>query len=349
MTDINYYDFDLPEELIAHTPLPERDRCRLLVVDRLSHSFYEKTFRDIVDYLERGDVLVLNNSKVVKSRIYAKCERTQKEHEMLITNFLKTKEFLALVRKIKRLRVGDILTIRNFKFTFKGVENGLGLFESDKPFSVNDLEEIGEIPLPPYIEKKREKLNLPRVTEADNVFYQTVYSSVAGSIASPTAGLHFTEELLKEIERKGVLIRYVTLHIGLGTFEPIRTKNIEEFRLKGEYMEIEKEVIDDIIECKKRGNKIVAVGTTVVRALETTFLDISKNRNGFKGITELFIYPGFKFNVVDNLITNFHLPKSSLILLVSAFAGKDLIMKAYSYAIEKKFRFYSYGDAMLIV
>lgn len=349
MINIDEFDFELPEELIAHTPLQERDKCRLLVVDRKNQSFQERIFIDVVNYLNKGDILILNNSKVVKSRIFARCERTQKEHEMLITNFSKENEFLALVKNLRRLKIGDVLTIKNFRFIFRGMEEGLGIFESDKQFSVKDLEEIGEIPLPPYIEKKREKLHLPRVMEIDEIFYQTVYSSVYGSIASPTAGLHFTNELLEEIRNKGVVVEYITLHVGLGTFEPVRTQNVEEFRLKGEYMEVSKEVIEKVLMAKERGNKVVAVGTTVVRALETVFSDINKNRNGFRGITEIFIYPGFKFNVVDSIITNFHLPKSSLILLVSAFGGKDLVMKAYDYAIKNKFRFYSYGDAMMII
>lgn len=348
--DINEFDFHLPEDLIAHTPTVERDKCRLLVVDRKSQTITERTFfREIVDYLAPGDVIVLNNSKVIKSRVFAKCIRTGKLHEILVTNFLGEKEFLGLVRNLKRLKQGDVLTAGNFEFTFRGNIEGLGKFESNKRFSLEDLEKIGEIPLPPYIEKRREKLALPRVTELDEVHYQTVYASVRGSIASPTAGLHFTEELLKELENRGVIIRYITLHVGLGTFEPIRAKKVEEFKLKGEDMEVTKEVINDILEAKNRKSKIVAVGTTVTRALETVFLDIERNKNGFRGTTDLFIYPGFKFNAIDALITNFHLPKSSLILLVAAFAGKDLIMRAYNYAVEKKFRFYSYGDAMLII
>ncbi|MGC8964592.1 MAG: tRNA preQ1(34) S-adenosylmethionine ribosyltransferase-isomerase QueA [Brevinematia bacterium] len=345
--NIEEFDFYLPDDLIAHEPIKERDKCRLLVVNREDGTFNEEIFRNIVNYLNKGDVLVLNNSKVIKSRIYPYCRRNKKNFEVLVTNFLDENTFTALVKNIRRLRVGDILELGNFEFSFQGILDGLGIFKSNKKFTTKELNEIGQIPLPPYIERKREKIGLPKVNEEDEVFYQTVYSSIYGSIASPTAGLHFTEELLEEVSRKGVIIKYITLHVGLGTFEPVRTQNVEEFKLKGEYMEVNQDVVDSIFGAKKRGNKVVAVGTTVVRALETVF---SQNEvKEYKGITDIFIYPGYQFKVVDAIVTNFHLPKSSLILLVAAFAGKDLIMKAYKFAIDKRFRFYSYGDAMLIV
>ncbi|MGC8766944.1 MAG: tRNA preQ1(34) S-adenosylmethionine ribosyltransferase-isomerase QueA [Brevinematia bacterium] len=345
--NIEEFDFYLPDDLIAHEPIKERDKCRLLVVNREDGTFNEEIFRNIVDYLNEGDVLVLNNSKVIKSRIYPYCRRNKKNFEVLVTNFLDENTFTALVKNIRRLRVGDILELGNFEFSFQGILDGLGIFKSNKKFTTKELNEIGQIPLPPYIERKREKIGLPKVNEEDEVFYQTVYSSIYGSIASPTAGLHFTEELLEEVSRKGVIIKYITLHVGLGTFEPVRTQNVEEFKLKGEYMEVNQDVVDSIFGAKKRGNKVVAVGTTVVRALETVF---SQNEvKEYKGITDIFIYPGYQFKVVNAIVTNFHLPKSSLILLVAAFAGKDLIMKAYNFAIDKRFRFYSYGDAMLIV
>ncbi|MGB9621840.1 MAG: tRNA preQ1(34) S-adenosylmethionine ribosyltransferase-isomerase QueA [Brevinematia bacterium] len=345
--NIEEFDFYLPDDLIAHEPIKERDKCRLLVVNREDGTFNEEIFRNIVDYLNEGDVLVLNNSKVIKSRIYPYCRRNKKNFEVLVTNFLDENTFTALVKNIRRLRVGDILELGNFEFSFQGILDGLGIFKSNKKFTTKELNEIGQIPLPPYIERKREKIGLPKVNEEDEVFYQTVYSSIYGSIASPTAGLHFTEELLEEVSRKGVIIKYITLHVGLGTFEPVRTQNVEEFKLKGEYMEVNQDVVDSIFGAKKRGNKVVAVGTTVVRALETVF---SQNEvKEYKSITDIFIYPGYQFKVVDAIVTNFHLPKSSLILLVAAFAGKDLIMKAYNFAIDKRFRFYSYGDAMLIV
>ncbi|MCX8028823.1 MAG: tRNA preQ1(34) S-adenosylmethionine ribosyltransferase-isomerase QueA [Brevinematales bacterium] len=347
--DIKEFDFYLPEDLIAHEPISQRDKCRLLVVDRKTSTFHERVFSDIVEYLNKGDVLVLNNSRVIKAKVFAKSRKTGKLYEMLITNFIGNNEFIALVKNLKRLKIDEQLEVQDFIFTFKGIKDGLGVFVANRNFSINDLEEIGQIPLPPYIEKKRQKLKLPVATKEDELFYQTVYSSIYGSIASPTAGLHFTEELLSKIEQKGVLIRYITLHVGLGTFEPIRTEKVEEFRLRGEYMEASKEVIQDIIKAKERGNRVFAVGTTVVRTLETVFRDIKENMEGYKGITNIFIYPGFEFRAVDALVTNFHLPKSSLILLVSAFAGKDLILKSYNYAVQNKFRFYSYGDAMLIL
>lgn len=345
--DIKEFDFYLPDELIADEPSPERDKCKLLIVDRKNSIFKEGIFRNIVDYLNKGDVLVLNNSRVIKSRLYLKCRRNSKVFEILVTNFIDDDRFVSLVKNIRRLRVGDILELGDFEFYFEGVSEGLGVFKSNKKFTVRELNELGEIPLPPYIERKRERLGVPKVKKEDEVFYQTVYSTIYGSIASPTAGLHFTEELLDEISNKGVVIKYITLHVGLGTFEPVRTQKIEEFKLKGEYMEVSQDVVDTINECKKRGNKVIAVGTTVVRALETVFSQPEVKE--YSGITEIFIYPGYQFKIVDALITNFHLPKSSLILLVSAFAGKNLIMDSYKYAIEKKFRFYSYGDAMLII
>ncbi|MFN4245176.1 MAG: tRNA preQ1(34) S-adenosylmethionine ribosyltransferase-isomerase QueA [Brevinematia bacterium] len=347
--NIEEFDFELPEELIAYYPLKNRDKCRLLIIDRKNNSFHEGIFTDIKEYLKEGDILILNNSKVIKSRIFAKCKRTGREHEILITNLINKKSFTALVRNIKKLKIEDELITREFVFKIKDIKENIASLESNKEISLEEIEKIGQLPLPPYIEKIRKKLNLPIVTEIDEMFYQTVYSSIPGSIASPTAGLHFSEELIREIEEKGVTVKYITLHVGLGTFEPIRTKKVEEFKLKGEYAEVPKDVIESIIKSKEKKNKVVAVGTTVVRALETVFSDINKYKDGFKGITNIFIYPGYKFKVVDAMITNFHLPKSSLILLISAFAGKDLVMRAYKYAIENKFRFYSYGDATLII
>lgn len=347
--DIKEFDFELPEELIAYKPLKDRDKCRLLVVNRRTSSFEERIFYEVTEYLNAGDILVLNNSKVIKARLIAKCKRTNKYHEILVVKFLDEHNFQALVKGLGKLKVGDVLEVGEFEFTLIDISEGLGILRSNLRFSVEELDRVGEIPLPPYIEKRRQKLNLPRVSEEDEVFYQTVYSSVYGSIASPTAGLHFTNELLSSLEKKGVLIRYITLHVGLGTFEPVRTEKVEEFKLKSEYMEVSASLIEEILHAKEKGKKVVAVGTTVVRALETVFQDIHRNRKGYKGETDIFIYPGFEFKVVDSLITNFHLPKSSLILLVSAFAGKDLIINAYKYAIDRKFRFYSYGDAMLII
>jgi len=345
--NIKEFDFDLPEELIAHEPLKERDKCRLLVVNRASRTFEEFIFRDIVNFLNEGDVLVLNDSGVIKSRVYMTCKRTGRIHEVLFTKFLSDYESLALIRNARRVKVGDKLVVKDFEFEVSGVEEGLRVLVSNKKFGISELSEVGEVPLPPYIEKKREKLGVERVKNEDEIFYQTVYKRVYGSIASPTAGLHFTEELLKEIENKGVVIKYVTLHVGLGTFEPIKTEKVEDVKLHSEFLEVSQDVIDVVNEAKAKGKKVVAVGTTVTRALETTFSQTPPKP--YIGETSLFIYPRYKFKVIDALVTNFHLPRSSLILLVSAFADKDLIMSAYKYAIEKKFRFYSYGDAMLIL
>ncbi len=345
--DIKEFDFDLPEELIAHEPLKERDKCRLLVVNRAFRTFEEFIFRDIINFLSEGDVLVLNDSGVVKSRVYMVCKRTGRVHEVLFTRLLSDYESLALVRNARRVKIGDKLVVEDFEFEVSGVEEGLRLLISNKKFGISELNRLGEIPLPPYIEKKREKLGIERVKDDDEVFYQTVYKRVYGSIASPTAGLHFTEELLREIEEKGVIIKYITLHVGLGTFEPIRVDRVEDVKLHSEFLEVRQDVIDAINEAKTKGKKVVAVGTTVTRALETVFSQ--SQPRPYVGETNLFIYPGYRFKVVDALVTNFHLPKSSLILLVAAFADKDLIMSAYEYAVKRKFRFYSYGDAMLIL
>jgi len=344
--NISDFDFDLPEELIAHEFIKERDKCRLLVVDRSNGTFRECIFRDIVNFLNDGDVLVLNDSGVVKSRVYMNCERTKRTHEVFFTKIINDFESVALIRNARRIKVGDRLGVGEFKFTVTRVDGNLRGLMSNKKFGISELNSIGEIPLPPYIEKKREKMGIERVKKEDEIFYQTVYSKVYGSVASPTAGLHFTNELLDELKNKGVIIKYITLHVGLGTFEPIRVERVEEVRLHSEYFEVGDDVISAIINAKMNKKKVVAVGTTVTRALETAF---SQNPpRAYVGETNLFIHPGYEFKVIDSLITNFHLPRSSLILLVAAFGGKDLVMSAYSYAIKNKFRFYSYGDAMFI-
>lgn len=337
-SEFNYY---LPEELIAQTPLLKRDSSRLLVLDKDSGKYLDRTFDDILDYLNNGDTLVLNDTKVIPARIFGSREGKEELIEVLLLKNIEDDTWEVLAKPGKKLKIGtkiifkkdmleaeviDILEEgeRIIKFSYNGIFNEI-------------LDELGTMPLPPYITKKLE----------DKDRYQTVYSKNPGSAAAPTAGLHFTKELLDKIEKKGVNICYVTLHVGLGTFRPVKVDDVESHKMHSEYFVISKQVCDVINNTKKVGKKVVAVGTTSCRVLESATSD-----NGTiyptSGETSIFIYPGYKFKMVDNLITNFHLPESTLIMLVSALAGKENIMRAYSHAVEEKYRFFSFGDAMMI-
>lgn len=332
------FDFHLPEELIAQEPVKDRDKAKLLVLKKAGE-IEHKIFYEIVHYIKKGDVLVLNNTKVIRAKITGKFMDTGGKFDGL---FLKAGEgwMEVIVKKAKRARVGRKIV---FKDGTVGVvkeilPEGKRVVELEGNVDVmNFIDRVGDVPLPPYIKSMG-------IKEED---YQTVYARKKGSLASPTAGLHFTEELLEKIKSMGVDILYVTLHVGLGTFRPIRTENIEDHEMEEEWIEVSPEVVEKIIKTKERGGRIFAVGTTVVRSLETAGL--SGKFKPFRGYTNLFIKPGFKFNVVDSLITNFHLPKTTLIVLVSAFAGREKIMKAYREAVKKKYRFFSFGDAMLII
>lgn len=332
--------YDLPEELIAQIPLKDRTSSRLLVLDKHTGNVEHKHFKDIIEYLEPGDTLVLNNTRVIPARIFGHKENCTGKIEVLMLKDLGDDTWECLVKPGKNARIGqwivfsdklkgqvlDILEegIRKIKFVYVGIFNEI-------------LDEIGAMPLPPYITAKLE----------DKERYQTVYSKIKGSAAAPTAGLHFTKELLKEIENKGINIAYVTLHVGLGTFRPVKVDDVETHTMHSEYYEIDKATCDIINETKKRGNKVICVGTTSCRVLES-----ASEENGElkpkREETSIFIYPGYKFKVVDNLITNFHLPESTLIMLVSALSGKDKIMNAYEEAVKEKYRFFSFGDAMYI-
>ncbi|RLD14859.1 MAG: tRNA preQ1(34) S-adenosylmethionine ribosyltransferase-isomerase QueA [Caldiserica bacterium] len=332
------FDFHLPEELIAQEPVKDRDKAKLLVLKKAGE-IEHKIFYEIVHYIKKGDVLVLNNTKVIRAKITGKFMDTGGKFDGL---FLKAGEgwMEVIVKKAKRARAGRKIV---FKDGTVGVvkeilPEGKRVVELEGNVDVmNFIDRVGDVPLPPYIKSMG-------IKEED---YQTVYARKKGSLASPTAGLHFTEELLEKIKSMGVDILYVTLHVGLGTFRPIRTENIEDHEMEEEWIEVSPEVVEKIIKTKERGGRIFAVGTTVVRSLETAGL--SGKFKPFRGYTNLFIKPGFKFNVVDSLITNFHLPKTTLIVLVSAFAGREKIMKAYREAVKKKYRFFSFGDAMLII
>ena len=335
------FDFYLPEELIAQTPLEKRDSSRLLVLDKKTGDISHKHFTDIIDYMEKGDTLVLNDTKVMPARLYGVKEETSAAIEVLLLKDEGNNIWECLTRPAKRIKEGTIVSfgegklkavcievldegIRKFKLEYKGI-----LYEI--------LDELGEMPLPPYIHEKLK--NKDR--------YQTVYAKNVGSAAAPTAGLHFTEDLLNKIKNKGVNIAYVTLHVGLGTFRPVNVEDVTKHKMHSEYYVMSKEVADLLNKTKKSGHKIIAVGTTSTRTLET----IASLYGKFKecsGWTDIFIYPGYEFKGIDYLITNFHLPKSTLVMLVSALAGKDNIMKAYNEAVKEKYRFFSFGDSMLI-
>lgn len=336
--------YELPEELIAQSPSAERDGCRLMILNKDSGVTEHKIFKDIIDYLNPEDMLVVNSSKVIPARLIGTTEKTGAEIELLL---LRQREdgWETLVRPGKRAKVGASFDFGGvLRATVKDIVDGgnrIVSFEYDKEkygsiYSV--LDEVGNMPLPPYITKKLENKN----------DYQTVYAKEAGSAAAPTAGLHFTEALIEKIKEKGVGYAEVTLHVGLGTFRPVKAERIEEHLMHGEYFHIEKEVAEEINRRRKAGGRIIAVGTTATRVLESAS-DTNGEVRAMSAETSIFIYPGYKFKATDALITNFHLPESTLIMLVSALAGKENVMKAYKEAVEERYRFFSFGDAMLIV
>ncbi len=352
-------DYNLPEELIAISPAEPRDSARLLVLDRDSGALEDRAFSDLTEILGPNDVLVLNNSKVIPARLFGNVIGNIRKHEFLLVKNAHDSVWECWVRNGKKLAPGETIIFSN-KLSAKYLERKEDIFFLE--FSVSGaalfaaLAEIGEMPVPPYILKARgEKHDEP----SDNQEYQTVYAKSEGSVAAPTAGLHFTDELLANLYKKGVQIEYVTLHVGLGTFQPIDKENIEDFQIHSEYYEIDPETATRINKAKADGRRIIAVGTTTVRVLESASVPCqacgmqNPGNLGYvlmpnSGETSIYIFPGYKYKFVDAMITNFHLPKSSLLLLVSAFAGAENIRAAYTYAIEKKYRFYSYGDAMYI-
>ena len=337
--------YDLPEELIAQSPSAERDGCRLMVLDRESEKIEHKIFRDIIDYLRPEDMLVVNSSKVIPARLLGKTDKTGADMELLLLRMMPSGEWETLVRPGKRAKIGA-------SFSFGGIlratvtdiiEGGNRIvrfdYDTEKYKTVYEiLDEIGNMPLPPYITKKLEN-------KSD---YQTVYAKEEGSAAAPTAGLHFTDELLARIREKGVGYGEVTLHVGLGTFRPVKVDKIADHEMHGELFHISPEVADEINRRRAAGGRIIAVGTTACRVLESVSTD-DGTVHPMSSETGIFIYPGYRFKAVDAMITNFHLPESTLIMLVSALAGKDFVMKAYEVAVEQKYRFFSFGDAMLIV
>lgn len=338
---VSDFKYDLPEELIAQTPIKQRDHSRLMVLNRNKQTIEHKIFKDIIDYLEPGDVLVRNNTKVLPARLYGKKE-TGANVEFLLLNNIEGDIWECIVRPGNKLHVGtkvvfgegilkaNILEVmpggtRKVQFEYQGIFNEI-------------LDQIGLMPLPPYIHEE--------LKEKDR--YQTVYAKYEGSAAAPTAGLHFTPELLEEIQKKGITIANVTLHVGIGTFRPVKEETVENHEMHSEHFYIKQEDADKINQAKKNGKRVVAVGTTSCRVLET-IADEKGMVKSTEGDTQIFIYPGYHFKCLDALITNFHLPESTLLMLVSALAGREYIMKAYQEAVKEKYKFFSFGDAMLII
>ena len=339
--DVKEFYYDLPEELIAQVPITKRDESRLMVLNREKQTIEHKIFKDIIDYLKPGDCLVRNNTKVIPARIYGKKE-TGANIEFLLLNNIEGDIWESIVRPGNKLHVGtkvifgdgilkaEILEVmdggtRKVKFTYDGIFNEI-------------LDQIGLMPLPPYIHEE--------LKEKDR--YQTVYAKYQGSAAAPTAGLHFTEELLEKIKEKGIEIANVTLHVGIGTFRPVKVEKIEEHHMHSEHYYIKPEDAEIINKTKQNGGRIISVGTTSCRVLESV-ADERGLVKAVEGDTSIFIYPGYKFKCIDGLITNFHLPESTLLMLVSALAGRDYIMQAYKEAVKERYRFFSFGDAMLIL
>jgi len=340
LSDFNY---TLPKDLIAQFPLDKRDSSRLLVLDRPNQTISHRHFCDIADYLNKGDVLVLNNTKVILARLFGSRRNTGGRIEILLQEKLGRRRFRALIQPLKRLKIGEEIAVNNNGITFKLVDFRERIIEFNCDKILNRLNNIGHVPLPQYIKRS----DVP----SDRNTYQTVYARREGAIAAPTAGLHFTKKLLDAIRKKGVKIAFVTLHVGYGTFATIKEEDVSHHKMHEEYFEIPKHTIKLIRQAKAHSGKIFAVGTTTTRALEANSGDIigSGKLSDISGYTDLFIHPPYKFQVVDSLITNFHLPKSTLYILACAFAGLENIRKAYSRAIEDKYRFFSYGDAMMLL
>ncbi|MCI9585944.1 MAG: tRNA preQ1(34) S-adenosylmethionine ribosyltransferase-isomerase QueA [Bacilli bacterium] len=335
------FDFYLPDNLIAQTPLEERDASKMLVLDKETGEIKHKHFIDVLDYMERGDTLVLNDTKVIPARLYGVKEKTGAVIEMLMLNEKEANVWECLTKPAKRISEGTIVSfgdgklkaecvgvfdegIRHFKLIYSGI-----LYEI--------LDELGEMPLPPYIHKKLEDQNR----------YQTVYAKNIGSAAAPTAGLHFTSELLDKVKEKGINIAYVTLHVGLGTFRPVQVSDVKDHKMHSEFYIVTKETAELLNKTKEEGHNIISVGTTSTRTLETV-MNLYGTFKEASGFTDIFIYPGYEFKAIDKLITNFHLPKSTLVMLVSALAGKENILKAYKVAVAERYRFFSFGDSMFI-
>ena len=335
------FDYDLPEELIAQTPLKVRDSSKLLILDKETGEVTHKHFTDILDYFESGDTLVVNDTKVIPARLIGEKEDTKAVIEILLLKNLEGDKWECLTKPAKRVKLGTVINFGDGLLKAKCIDIGedgirhIELIYSGILYEI--LEKLGTMPLPPYIHEKLEDQNR----------YQTVYAREQGSAAAPTAGLHFTEELLDKLKEKGVNFAPVTLHVGLGTFRPVSVENVTEHKMHSEYYSLSKETVEILNNTKKHNKKIVVVGTTSVRVLETVMNKYGELKE-CSGWTDIFIYPGYKFKIVDNLITNFHLPKSTLIMLISALAGREKVLNAYNEAVKNKYRFFSFGDSMFI-
>ncbi len=329
------FDYELPEELIAKYPVQPRHEARLMVLNRAEKSIRQDIFWNLPLYLNRGDLLVFNNSKVLPARLYGR-KPTGGKVEVLLTDFVNKEEWYALIggkgiREGLIVHIADDLQIE----VLEHIEGGKFKVKLLSQDPIKALDKYGKIPIPPYLKREEEPI--------DRIYYQTVFAQVEGSVAAPTASLHFSEDLLQRLENFGIKKTFITLHVSYGTFKPVKALEVELHKVEPEYVKVSEETVRLIKETKERGNKIVAVGTTVVRALETAGF------KPFEGWTDLYIYPGYSFKVVDALITNFHLPKSSLLFLVCAFGGREFILQAYKEAVREGYRFYSYGDGMLIL
>ena len=329
------FNYDLPEELIANYPLDKRSSSRLLVY---SNEIEHKTFKDVLNYFKAGDLLVLNNTSVIPARVYGNKE-SGGSIEVMLERVMEDNKALVQIRSGRSPKIGTIITLDSYKVECTDRQNNFFILQFDRP-PLEIFNSIGHVPLPPYIKRPDEELDKDR--------YATVYEDkkLQESVAAPTAGLHFDKELLNAITKMGVKVATVNLSVGAGTFQPVKVDNIEDHNIHSEYLEVSPDVVDMVIATKKAGKKVFSVGTTAARALETAFMD--DNKKGYKGYTKLFIYPGYKFKAVDRLITNFHLPQSSLLMLVSAFIGYDNMKDIYKSAVDEKYRFLSYGDAMLL-
>ncbi len=340
--NVEEFDYDLPESLIAQTPLKDRDQSRLLVLGRNSGNIEHKHFKDVINYLETGDTLVLNDTRVMPARLFGLKEETGAKVEMLMLTRIENNDWEVLLKPAKRIKVGNKLSFGEGKIIAECIEEldqgGRIMRLHYEGILEERLNELGEMPLPPYIKE--------RLDDPDR--YQTVYAKESGSAAAPTAGLHFTDALLDEIRAKGINIAFITLHVGLGTFRPVSVEDINDHEMHSEYYQMTQETANLLNQTKKEGHRIISVGTTSTRTLET----IRRDYNEFvavSGWTDIFIYPGFTYKAIDGLITNFHLPKSTLVMLVSAFSSRENILNAYKEAVKLEYRFFSFGDAMLII
>lgn len=340
--NVEEFDYDLPESLIAQTPLKDRDQSRLLVLGRNSGNIEHKHFKDVINYLKTGDTLVLNDTRVMPARLFGLKEETGAKVEMLMLTRIENNDWEVLLKPAKRIKVGNKLFFGEGKIIAECIEEldqgGRIMRLHYEGILEERLNELGEMPLPPYIKE--------RLDDPDR--YQTVYAKESGSAAAPTAGLHFTDELLDEIRAKGINIAFITLHVGLGTFRPVSVEDINDHEMHSEYYQMTQETANLLNQTKKEGHRIISVGTTSTRTLET----IRRDYNEFvavSGWTDIFIYPGFTYKAIDGLITNFHLPKSTLVMLVSAFSSRENILSAYKEAVKLEYRFFSFGDAMLII